>query len=461
MHFTRSLCFFSLVVSFSAFAQMNWETIPLSDPNLKSINPSFAFGSNTDGLAVWLEQQSDGSLKPKGKQFSLSERGEPQWSESFYLPAKAMETSQSLSVGMNSRGDMVAAWMAGADQNKTHKTIQVMTKLETGKWVNTVISDPEIDARSFDLQVAIGPSGDAVATWVSPTKYARLVRAATFNQNSWSQPITVATLGKGTTKPYAVVDDMGNGVAVWYAHNFGDKQSTMQAATLRNRTWSIPVTISDPNRLVGQFLVTSHPFGQAVIAWTESDQGQNTEIKTIVKNSSGWSTTQTVAATEAAVALISLSASATDGTTAIVWDDGKIRKSTMETDGTWGPATVVSVSLGAPSEGKQLEINHEGDGSFLMLTSTPDDADVLTGATLKPDGTWNLSQSVYQGEVNDMSKMQMNENGDVMVLIETEKKGCNACVDAVQAVFGKYTPPAKAMPLTTPPAGDAAPLTGQ
>lgn len=181
-------------------------------------------------------------------------------------------------VGVDQAGNAIAVWSQGISF-----TDIASAKLAFGSttWVNT--SNPSTDPRSFSPDLAVAPTGYAVAIWETIIDNSTtLVEASTLPAGSftWTAPVTL-THSLVITDPEVVVDIHGNAVGVWSASGI------LQASLLPfGGSWTAPVNITPPTIGVGENRIAMSPCAFAVVVFTSQVFSSGQEIVQAV-NSEG------------------------------------------------------------------------------------------------------------------------------------------------------------------------------
>lgn len=127
---------------------------------------------------------------------------------------------------MNAGGEAIAAWVHLASE----RTIEVASRAPQGSWGRA----EELFVAGGgpnDVDVAIGPAGEAVVIWTgyqNTSDY--IIRAATRSPDGqWSLPVELSEAGNNAWEPEVAIDPAGNIVAAWYHWN-DDGDTIVQVA---------------------------------------------------------------------------------------------------------------------------------------------------------------------------------------------------------------------------------------
>jgi hypothetical protein len=131
------------------------------------------------------------------------------------------------------------------------------------------LSLPGLDADA--AQVAVDPSGAAVAAWIRNDGADTLVQAAVrLPGGAWGAPVTISAAAQSATAPQLAVDAQGGAVVVW---SRSDGVNTIIQASRRppGGAWSAPVDLSAAGRNAEQPQVAVDPAGNAIAVWRRTN----------------------------------------------------------------------------------------------------------------------------------------------------------------------------------------------
>ncbi|MCI0381962.1 MAG: hypothetical protein L0207_02780 [Chlamydiae bacterium] len=183
-------------------------------------------------------------------------------------------------------GNSVAVWQRS---NGINTIIQAATKPFGGDW-STPVDLSAVGQDAQVPQVAIDPSGNAVAIWIRSNGVNFIVQAATkpFG-GSWSTPVDLSAVGQTALEPQVVVDTAGNSVAIWQRSN-GANTIAQAAIKPIGGDWSTPVDLSAIGQSAVFPQVAVDPAGNSIATWQRSG-GINNIIQAATKTfGDGWST---------------------------------------------------------------------------------------------------------------------------------------------------------------------------
>jgi hypothetical protein len=143
------------------------------------------------------------------------------------------------------------------------------------------ISDPGQDG--FEPQVVVDGSGNVIAVWTrSDGTNLRIQSANRTPGGAWSTPVDLSDPGMPASSPQIAIDPSGNALAVWTRFD-GTNGRIQTAYRPAGGSFGTPVTISDPGGDSTEPAVSMDSSGKAVIAWSRFD-GVNTRLQATTRS---------------------------------------------------------------------------------------------------------------------------------------------------------------------------------
>jgi hypothetical protein len=170
----------------------------LSAPELAADNPCLAMGATGDLIVAWhAGGRMQGAVRPAGQTFGLV--------QPLSAPGAAVASP---TLASNAAGDAVAAWM---ETSTSPKVIQAAVR-RAGQGTFDAPADVARRAAVSSPDVAMGPRGRAVVTWVS--RFVELAeRSAT---GRWAKARRISGANDSVFSPsQAVADHRGDETIVW------------------------------------------------------------------------------------------------------------------------------------------------------------------------------------------------------------------------------------------------------
>ena len=136
-------------------------------------------------------------------------------------------------------GDAVAIWTENLGANSF---VQAAARPPGGSWQAPVnLSAPGAGI----AEVAIGPTGDAVAVWLRFNGTNGIVQAAARPAGgAWQPPIDLSAPDRNAAYPRVAVGSGGVAYAVWVSNHATDNEVVQAAARSAGGTWQPPVDLS-------------------------------------------------------------------------------------------------------------------------------------------------------------------------------------------------------------------------
>jgi len=228
---------FHFFFPFSVYADWNWAA------SSSVLNPS-GWGrfqnilpiNNGESIAVWvLEDQGTTST------IQISRLQNGVWS----APSNLYKTQNSLNIfdvtaAKNSQGEIVVGWSEGNDVGGA--------TIKTGRLADMVLSNITIlDTKAwYFVRIASSGNGTFAAVWDKFNGVdGNVIKASVFDQNYWSQPITLSESGRDSSYQQIVGTSSGEYTVVWRTsqNQFG----TIQSTSFKNGNWSDITNLTPDN----------------------------------------------------------------------------------------------------------------------------------------------------------------------------------------------------------------------
>lgn len=211
-----------------------------------------------DAIALW--QRTDGSTY-RIEASSLPFLGA--WS----MPATLSAVGQNAfvpQVGLDPNSNAVAVWLR---YNGSNYVVQSSTAPFGGLWT-VPLTVSAAGQNALEPQVAVDPSGNAVAVWTRVNGGFTIAQASTlaFGSNSWSAPVDLSAAGQNAQDAHVGVDAAGNAVAVWARFN-GSNYIVQSSRLPFGGSWTLPVDLSQPGQDAILSQVAVDPAGDAIAVW--------------------------------------------------------------------------------------------------------------------------------------------------------------------------------------------------
>jgi hypothetical protein len=228
----------------------------LSRPGGTTYSPHVAV--DPDGAAVAIWRRTDGE---KSVVEAATRAAAGRWSAPVDLSTKG-QNAVAPAVAIDQTGQAVAVWdrFDGA-----HQIVQAAVRPPHGSWSRP--TDLSAKGRNAEApQVAISPTGEAVATWERFTGKVERVQAATRSlRGGWSPPRNISAAAHSSHEPHLAIDGEGLTRVVWVTT--AASGPAVEEASRASGGWSAPVRLaSGPGRRREPTIATAAG-GEAVALW--------------------------------------------------------------------------------------------------------------------------------------------------------------------------------------------------
>lgn len=290
-------------------------------------------------------------------------------------------------------GSVTLTWVRAGSQN----TIRTST-LTAGATAWTTPVDIAEGTRFFDVNLAVGASGKAVAVWNQSSGRATQLYASERDgaNGAWSAAVRLDDTPAETLEgvPQVLVAADGSLTAVW--SEYGPEHRTVRAVDKPAGAtgWTVPRALSAPGSSAGAVRAGAGPAGEAVLVWTSADEAEGTEeLETVVRpaGSTEWGPVESLGPVDNVVDPRPLVAP--NGEITLVWVDRRdtygVRTATRSTTGDWSAVRTLSTEY-VP---EQFDAETGPDGTVQagwVQNAAPGDEDgrVFQHAA-RVDGVWS------------------------------------------------------------------------
>ncbi|MDQ3726586.1 MAG: hypothetical protein M3335_11980, partial [Actinomycetota bacterium] len=159
-------------------------------------------------------------------------------------------------------GNTTAVW-------KHSETVMSAFRSFGGSWGEPI---PLSAGKSYVPQAAMDGRGDATAVWMRDNGPNLVVESAYRpEQGEWGEPELVSQPGEEGGNPHVAVDGKGDSLVAWRSAD-EEGESVRAAYRPAGGAWSEPVDVSVEGEEVEQVRVALDPAGNAIVAWSGSDE---------------------------------------------------------------------------------------------------------------------------------------------------------------------------------------------
>lgn len=222
-----------------------------------------AVGPQGEAMAAWESFDAGGFAL-----HSASRAPGAAWS----TPTEVMPTSVAVSprVAIGPEGKTVAAWIAIVDGQEE----VVAGTFADGTWSNLTAIGPA-GIETTNPQVAVGLGGTTVAVWELIGSGERVPEAAPLDSTgAWSTPVELSEAGTENAQPDVAIGPGGEAVATWLHYAPSQNAAVVQASVLvPGGSWSAPADLTAPGETSAP-TIASGPLGDPLAIWTTGEGGE-------------------------------------------------------------------------------------------------------------------------------------------------------------------------------------------
>ena len=192
---------------------IGWGTATLLESTRAStFDPTVVIDSDGNAIAVWVEDDGTRTNIRSSRYTTGFGWGTSTAIEDTRVPAWFPQ------VAVDPSGSAIAIWQQSTDSR-------------TGVWANRYTAgvgwgsatpiDAEVEGYASDLRIAVDPTGNAIAVWVLQDELGRTrVQTNRYTMGSgWESPIQVPAPDSYASTPQIAIDGEGNGTAVWTGYD--------------------------------------------------------------------------------------------------------------------------------------------------------------------------------------------------------------------------------------------------
>jgi hypothetical protein len=285
------------------------------------------------------------------------------WGTAAVIASGASYPCSSPRVAVDGSGNAVAVWLKS--DGTAHHVYASRYSASGGAWgAETSIEKSSLDSGA--PQLAVDPSGDAVAVWrqqlfSSVTEYRVVANRYSASSGAWGTAAQVSDTSIHSdcfTAIRVAIDASGNAIAVWTERDSSSSVQSVYASRCpaSSGAWGTPALLESSATTASEPRVAVDADGDAVAVWLQSSGSTSHVAANRYSASSGaWGTAALIESSSADASSPRL-ASDTDGNVMAVWVEGSLLAYTLYASrysplsGSWGtPISLDNTSLAAPS----------------------------------------------------------------------------------------------------------------
>ncbi len=244
-------------------AGIGWQTAALVASAGNASDPRVAVDPSGNAIAVW---EQDNGIQ------------ENIWANRYDVKTGAWGTTKPVEtdaghafdpqIAVDPSGNAIAVWV---QNDGTWDNIWAnQFNATTGAWGTAELIEANA-GNAGSPQVAVGPSGNAIAVWVQNDEIGNGIFASRYDVNTgaWGTAELIET-GKGDAgDPRVAVDASGNAIAVWQQHDGTRDGIWANRYDVKTGTWGTAELIETGAGGAGSPQVAVDTFGNAIAVWVE------------------------------------------------------------------------------------------------------------------------------------------------------------------------------------------------
>lgn len=242
----------------------SWSTPVAVTTAAEEILFGVAVGPQGEAMAAWESYGGSGFIL-----HSASRAPGASWS----TPTEVMPTGIAVAprIAIGPEGKTAAVWVA---------FIGGVEEVDAGTFADGTWSTPTppgpTGIETSNPQVAIGPGGTTVAVWELLGNDGRITEASTLDSTgAWSAPVELSEAGMVSEQPNVAIGPDGEALATWWFYAPGEENdSVVQASVLGpSGSWSAAADLSSTGETRTPKLA-SDPLGDPLAIWTSGEGGE-------------------------------------------------------------------------------------------------------------------------------------------------------------------------------------------
>ncbi len=351
-------------------------------------------------------------------------------------------------VAIDPAGDAVAVWPLSLSGDEA--VIQSATRPFGGSWgIPVDVSGPGYSARP---EVAVDADGSEVAVWQHYDGSHTVVQAALRPEGgAWQEPVTLSAGGEEAEDPQLAVDPSGEAIAIWRRNN-GSNWIVQASVCPPGGTFQPEVSLSAAGADAEDPAVAIDQHGDMVAVWDRFD-GANEIVQSSVREAGGaWQTPANLSAS-GRNALRPQVAIDSEGEAVALWDryNGSyilVQSVSRPAGGSWQEPRDLSLP-GADADAQQIAVDARGD--FVAVWEHP--VGVVQSAVRPAGGGWQepLNISAPPEDLSETAvQVAVDPKGDAVAVWERRDGASRNWViqSAVRPAGGTWGEPNSLSPVS-------------
>jgi hypothetical protein len=263
-------------------------------------------------------------------------------------------------------------------------------------------------------EVAIAPSGNAVAVWQFFNGSITVIQGANYTKatNTWTLPATnLSPAGVISSDPQVGMDAAGNAIAVFEA------ASSIQAAIFEQATssWILPAVTISTTGVNSLPQVAVNPAGNAIAVWRSTPTPASIQAAVYNHTTGMWSS-PTIISTPGQNTTSPQVAINASGNGVAVWLEGVfVVKAALYNAATSTWSSIFTISApGLNGEAPQVEIDSSGNAVAIWSVSNLPGLQSSTYSSLT--NSWSEPVTLFSGGATSGARLSMNASGEAVAV---------------------------------------------
>ncbi|MGH2979774.1 MAG: hypothetical protein ACRDLQ_09090 [Solirubrobacterales bacterium] len=364
------------------------EPAPISSPDRLAFQPRIATDEWGNALAVWVEDDEDGTnrvraaFRPAGLALEFP--------QSWTLSEDGADASEP-QVVFDERGNALVVWVRADPEGDGDSRVESAFRPKRGSFgTPTLVSSAEDGVAAFGVRVAIDESATAVWGELEGFTVLRAVAAFRPKGGSFGTPVALSAQGSAGFEPDVAVDEHGNSVVVWTEGDLfsGGEPTVMWAFKPRTKGFGPAALLSPAGVAASGARLATDDHSNALAVWVAGD-GEPFVQAAFRRVGKGFGTAQTLseAGADEPKVVFDERRNALAVWTRFVGDAGQIEAAFRPRYGGFGTPEVISPDVpGATHFGPEVAIDESAAVVWTRALTTDTEGSLRVLSAFRPKG---------------------------------------------------------------------------
>lgn len=374
---------------------------PAKTIGVEAIKPEIGVDGRGEAIAVWQQIDAHEYLERRQSQVLTATRAPGgTWSPATTLSQDGYKPQ----IAIGASGEAIVVWASSGDPDSMAFEIQAASRRPDGTWTPTTIlaAEPRYQG-AFQIDIAANPTGEAVAVWDGVEDRQSVLRSASRTPDGdWSAPLGVPGSGDdyGPGEPQIAIAPSGKAVAVWSQYELWSSHHVLypvieSASRSSAGVWSRSAKLSHGRQICTDPQVALDPKGEAVAVWNCGEQARFPSVQSASRPADGdWSPIQRItrapshrsSAPQFSEPQLAMN---TTGEAVAIWsrtgnDHSALESARHPLSGNWSAPDLVTRDFAwAPRVGM------DAAGGATAVWVSGGKVQTVQGAMLRPGGSWS------------------------------------------------------------------------